>query len=115
MVFMNLNNCEEIDQNDSYDLTFIIFPFSAEYEASREPYEDEKQLCSTLITYLQRHLAAVDPAPTGGDTPPDGHSPRASGDIDKTGPQGKGVQGNFNSDFKRVSNVISYSQCQVKK
>ena len=32
---------------------------SAEYEASREPYEDEIQLCKTLIAHLQAHLAAL--------------------------------------------------------
>lgn len=39
-----------------------------EYEASREPYEDEKQLCATLITYLQKFLQGE------GDADPPGES-----------------------------------------
>lgn len=30
-----------------------------EYEASREPYEDEKLLCNALISYLQRYMSNI--------------------------------------------------------
>ena len=31
-----------------------------EYEASREPYEDEKLLCATLVAYLQKYSTEGD-------------------------------------------------------
>ncbi|XP_038051464.1 uncharacterized protein LOC119724475 [Patiria miniata] len=36
-----------------------------EYEASREPYEDERQLCAALIRYLQRYLTPDQDLPLG--------------------------------------------------
>ncbi|XP_064596678.1 uncharacterized protein LOC135463348 [Liolophura sinensis] len=38
----------------------------AEYESQKEPFEDEKLLCNTLITYLQRFLT-TDLDPSAGD------------------------------------------------
>ncbi len=34
----------------------LVLHVSAEIEANREPYEEEKVLCSALLTYLQRYL-----------------------------------------------------------
>ena len=63
--------------------------YREEYEASREPFEDEKQLCVMLVTYLQRHLALMDPASVSGgsDTLSDS-SPRACelGPVEDTSP-----------------------------
>ena len=38
----------------------MLLNSSAEIEAMREPYEEEKQLCLTLITYLHRFLTTED-------------------------------------------------------
>ena len=51
----------------------MFYHFSEEYEASREPYEDEKLLCTTLITYLQKFLLT------------DGESQNSSQDLSASG------------------------------
>ena len=57
----------------------IWFCFRAEYEASREPYEDQKQLCMTLITYLQSLTPADHSDATGSG---DSHDATQSENID---------------------------------
>ena len=79
-----------LDTGYSY-LTIYLGLLREEYEASREPYEDEKQLCSTLITYLQPHLV-VEPTPSGGDTSPSGTSTEQAG---ATAPEKLTVIGRF--------------------
>ncbi|XP_071804167.1 uncharacterized protein [Asterias amurensis] len=50
----------------------------AVYEASREPYEDERQLCSTLIKYLHRYLTPDHELPLGASALSPGQSPASS-------------------------------------
>ena len=40
----------EIDGNN-----YICTMYRLEFEAQKEPFEDEKNLCNTLMSYLQRY------------------------------------------------------------
>ena len=48
-------NRRYLDWFQAMDL-FFVSPFNRlEYQSMREPFEDEKNLCNTLISYLQRY------------------------------------------------------------